>query len=137
MNLVKEEIESNKVQKQNFLEAKNDGITIKEYDELYDKYDYYYDNDDNDYLLPEEIKLIIQLAPPVTEQDKDSIDQIQELELLKYRAGIKELTHKEFMERQIEILNRYNEKWTMYLFSEDNAYTDKCYKKLNEKLKER
>lgn len=40
-NLVKEEIESNKVQKQNFLEAKNDGITIKEYDELYDKYDYY------------------------------------------------------------------------------------------------
>ena len=74
------------------------------------KYDYYYDNDDNDYLLPEEIKLIIQLAPPVTEQDKDSIDQIQELELLKYRAGIKELTHKEFMERQIEILNRYNEK---------------------------
>lgn len=42
-NLVKEEIESNKVQKQNFLEAKNNGITIEEYDELYEQYDYYSD----------------------------------------------------------------------------------------------
>ena len=42
-NLVKEEIESNKIQKQNFLEAKNDGISLEEYDELYEQYDYYSD----------------------------------------------------------------------------------------------
>lgn len=40
-NLVKEEIESQKAQKQQFLQAKNDGITMSEYDELYEQYDYY------------------------------------------------------------------------------------------------
>ncbi len=40
-NLVKEEIESNKAQKQNFIDAKNNGITNEEYDKLYEQYDYY------------------------------------------------------------------------------------------------
>lgn len=40
-NLVKDEIESNKAQKQSFIEAKNNGITDEEYDKLYEQYDYY------------------------------------------------------------------------------------------------
>lgn len=40
-NLIKEEIENSKLVKEKFIEAKEDGITIEEYNELYDDYDYF------------------------------------------------------------------------------------------------
>ncbi|AIG30287.1 hypothetical protein IA01_07295 [Flavobacterium psychrophilum] len=40
-NIMKEQIENSKSEKAKFIEAKEDGITIEEYNELYDDYDYF------------------------------------------------------------------------------------------------
>lgn len=93
------------------------------------KYEYYYDNDDGDYLLDEDITYVRKSTPPQDNKGKDASAALEKLEKLKREALIGKLSHEEFMDTQIRIFNEFNSKWDEFLL--DTEYAEDFYSNLN------
>ena len=78
------------------------------------QYEYYYDNDDNDYLLDEDIDYAKKSTP---------------FRKVKREAIIGKLSHTEFMDTQRKLFNEFNSKWDEFLL--DTEYAEEFYNNLN------
>ena len=92
-------------------------------------YEYYYDNDDNDYLLDEDIDYAKKSTPFRNAEDNDASTILEKLEKVKREAIIGKLSHTEFMDTQRKLFNEFNSKWDEFLL--DTEYAEDFYNNLN------
>lgn len=96
-------------------------------------YDYIYDNNEGDYITIDELNKGLSVTPVHSNMDEDARKTIKDLENLKYEAILYDMPQSEFIVKQTNILNAFNDRWDTYLFESD--YAERFYDNLNEILK--
>lgn len=90
---------------------------------------YDYDNDDEDYLLDEDITYAKNSTQVHNSKDTEASLALEKLEKIKREAIKGSLAHKDFLETQIKIFNDFNLEWDEFLL--DTEYAKEFYRNLN------